>query len=107
MGKKFKTGQSETLAVTISVCVQVRAVLPWLHQSQQWREQLKHKDLTLGEVKVCEPQEHQETTSGITTAQQVRDEAQETTPGGRVDELRSQGLPGMTVSQPDWLASPI
>lgn len=58
--------------------------------------------------KVCEPQEHQETTSRTTIAQQVRDEAQETTPGGGgVGGVRSQGLPGMTVSQPDWLASPI
>lgn len=32
--------------------------------------------------KTCEPKDHQETTSMTTTTQQVRDEAQETTPGG-------------------------
>lgn len=54
--------------------------------------------------KDCENQDHQETT----TAQQVRNEAQETTPrGGRVGAVRSQWLPGMTVSQPDSLTSPI
>ncbi len=40
---------SEMLAVTILVSrLQVEPVLPWLHESQ-WREQLKHKGLTLGE----------------------------------------------------------
>lgn len=84
--------------------MQVRPVLPWLHQSQQWREQLKHKGLTLGEEKVCEPQDHQETTSRTTTAQQVRDRAQETTPGGREGRWAQVSRVTWDDSQPARLA---
>lgn len=53
--------------------------------------------------RVCEPQDNQETTSRTTTTQQVRDGAWKATLGeeGEHVGVRSQWLPGMTVSQPD------
>lgn len=53
--------------------------------------------------KVCEPQDHQETTSRTTTAQQVRDEAQETTPEGEEEVSQVSGVT-WDDSQPARLA---
>lgn len=71
--------KEEVAVATFDVYVQ--SALPWLHQSQQTREQLKHKGLTRVERRCASPPDHQETTSRTTTAHQVRDKPQETTPG--------------------------
>lgn len=67
-------------------------------------KQLKHKGETFrGEIRFVSPRTTKRPPIRTTTAQQVN-------PGnhreGRVGQV-SGGLPGMTVSQPDWLASPI
>lgn len=69
------------------------------------------------EEKNREFQDHQETTSRTTTetsgpgpGHHTRggvEEGELEGGGGGCGEVTSQWLPGMTVSQPDWLASPI
>lgn len=66
----------EVRAVAIWVSeLQPHTVLPW--------PKLEHQGLTLGEKRPMDHRDNQETSSGTTTAQQFRDGAWETTPGGR------------------------
>lgn len=104
--KKSKGRQSEMLAVTISVSRYAGPTSASMAALVVVNGTAETQGSDIRVEKACEPKDHQETTSRTTTAQQVRDEAQETTTGGGRC-VGSQWLPGMTVSQPDWLASPI
>lgn len=88
--------------------VQLWPVLPWLHQCQLWGERLKHKRSIIREGRGVlgipgTPRDHR--WEHHTTAQQVRNEAQETTSGTKGDWVVGSEVSGVTWddSQPAWL----
>lgn len=87
----------------MSICVsdlQAYTVLPW--------PKLEHKGLTLGQKRPMNPRTTKRPPAeSLRTAGKGLSLGNHIGTGGGDTWVMSQALPGMTVNQPDWLASPM